>query len=150
MFPSEPSVLPGPPIVLIVEDDPDTRDLYQTVFEAEGFWVAVASDADSGLVTAADVQPDVIVTDVTLRGEGDGSTMVGVLRRLDKTAHIPVIAVTGWNRRKVPDDGFVEVLQKPVTLDVLVGTVRRVLTTTSPAKTATAANDPSMRNTADA
>ena len=119
------------PMVLVVEDDRDTRELYKIVFEGEGFCVAEAAEADAGLAAAAHLQPRVIVTDLSLLGAGDGSTLARALARLQTTAHIPVIAVTGWSRPKVPGYLFVDVLQKPVAPDVLVAAVRRVLATTA-------------------
>ena|SRR5829696_1615284 len=117
-----------PPIVLIVDDDRDTRDLYQTVFELAGFWVAEATDAESALQQAVDLQPDVVVTDIGLRGNCDGIALASRIHGVAKTADLPVIAVTGHSLSDIgPEAEFSEILEKPVRPDTLVETTRRVL-----------------------
>ena len=117
-----------PPIVLIVEDDRDTRDLYQTVFKLAGFWVTEALDAETAFEQALELQPDVVVTDVGLNGRCDGIALAHRIHGVAKTADLPVIAVTGRNIADIDEAAeFSEILQKPVTPDTLVETTRRVL-----------------------
>ena len=116
-----------PPIVLVVEDDVDTRELYETVLNIEGFWVADAADAEAALVKAADLQPDVVVTDIGLPGGCDGVTFASRLHAQPRTADIPVVAITGRPVRDYEGAGFVQVLQKPILPDTLIASVRRAL-----------------------
>jgi len=116
-----------PPIILVVEDDADTRELYETVLTMEGFWVAGAPDADAALDTAADLQPDVIITDIGLPGGSDGVSFAGRLHARERTADIPVLAVTGRPLRDLDGAGFLEVLQKPILPDALIASVRNAL-----------------------
>lgn len=118
---------PLPPIILVVEDDPDTRELYEAVLNLEGFWVADACDAEGALDKAADLQPDVIITDIGLPGGCDGVSFAGRLHAQEKTADIPVVAVTGRSMRDFDGAGFVEVLQKPILPEALVASVRHAL-----------------------
>lgn len=121
-----PSVLP--PIVLVVEDDRDTRELYETIFKLEGFSVD-AVDGASAISHAADVQPDVIVTDVGLPGECDGVLLASRVHALPYGADVPVIAVTGRSRWEIAADAeFCAVLQKPILPSELIATTRRALT----------------------
>lgn len=116
-----------PPIVLIVEDDRDTRELYETVFKLEGFWVADAADADSAVEQATELQPDVIITDVGLPGGCDGIRLANRLHALTRTADVPIIAVTGRNRSELVAEQFSAILQKPVLPNELVAAARQVL-----------------------
>jgi DNA-binding response OmpR family regulator len=120
--------VPPPPIVLIVEDDRDTRELYETVFSLEGFWVANALSADAAIDQVGLLQPDVIITDVGLRGGCDGEGLARRVHQIAKTAGVPVIAVTGRALAELsPDAEFVEILQKPIYPNELVAATRRVL-----------------------
>jgi two-component system OmpR family response regulator len=117
-----------PPIVLIVDDDRDTRELYETVFKLEGFWVTDAPDAEAAFEQAADLQPDVVITDLGLPGRLDGAQLASRIHALAKTANIPIIAVTGRDASLIaPEGDFIEVLQKPVTPEALIAATRRVL-----------------------
>ena len=123
------SVLPRPlpPIVLVVEDDPDTRELYETVLNLEGFWVTDARDAAAALDKAADLQPDVVITDIGLPGACDGVAFAARLHAQAKTAEIPVVAITGRPVRDFDGAGFLQVLQKPILPEALVASVHNAL-----------------------
>ena len=109
-----PGVSPAPPVVLIVESDRDTRELYETIFKLEGFSVNAVDGADA-ISRATDVPPDVIVTDVGLPGGCDGVFIAKAVHALPHSVDVPVIAVTGRNRTDIsPDAEFCAVLQKPV------------------------------------
>ena len=116
-----------PPIVLVVEDDPDTRELYEAVLNLEGFWVADACDALIALDKAADLQPDVVITDIGLPGTCDGVGFAARLHAQVKTAGIPVVAITGRPLRDFEGAGFLQVLQKPILPDALIASVRNAL-----------------------
>ena len=118
-----------PPIILLVEDDADTRDLYRTAFELEGFWMAEAPSADEAFEYAQDVMPDAILTDIGLVGEGDGIDFVRRLKALPKMSGIPILAVTGRDLQRLPEHVglFSEILIKPVLPDVLVNKVHGLL-----------------------
>ena len=122
-----PSSRPLPPIILVVEDDPDTRELYETVLSLEGFWVADACDADSALDKAADLQPDVVITDIGLPGGCDGVAFADRLHAQVRTAQIPVVAITGRPVRDFEGAGFVQVLQKPILPEALIASVRNAI-----------------------
>lgn len=115
------------PIVLVVEDDADTRELYETVLNLEGYWVADACDAETALDVAAYLQPDIVVTDIGLPGGCDGVTFASRLHAQAKTAEIPVVAITGRPVREYDGAGFVQVLQKPILPEALITSVRSAI-----------------------
>lgn len=83
----------SPITVLLVEDDPDSRDIYRAIFTHAGYRVVEASDGRACLQAAERHRPDVIVMDMGLP-EVDGWTAAVTLKANPATAHIPIIAVT--------------------------------------------------------
>jgi len=127
MFPDPVTSRPLPPIVLVVEDDADTRELYQAVLNLEGYWVADAFDTEAALDKAEDLQPDVVITDIGLPGACDGVSFAGRLHARERTADIPVVAITGRPVRDLEGAGFIQVLQKPILPETLIASVRAAL-----------------------
>jgi DNA-binding response OmpR family regulator len=68
-----------PPKILVVDDDPDLRDLLATYLGANGFAVTTASDGVAMWAALADAMPDAIVLDLMLPGE-DGLALTRALR----------------------------------------------------------------------
>src|SRR5438105_316028 len=91
---------PGP-LVLIVEDDPETRHLYASVFAAEGYRTDEAHNGFQALEKAVATPPDVILTDIAVPGI-DGIELCRRLRSNLLTRHIPLLAVTGYEDRHYP------------------------------------------------
>jgi CheY-like chemotaxis protein len=105
--------------VLIIDDDPEARDLIRTVLHYCGALVSVASSAGEGLEVLQRVLPDVIVCDIAMPLH-DGYWFVGSLRALppDRGGALPVIAITAHGATHGPDRtlpaGFQAHLRKPV------------------------------------
>ena len=105
--------------VLIIDDDPEARDLIRTVLRYCGALVSVAASAGDGLETLQRVLPDVIVCDIAMP-QHDGYWFVRSLRALPPEAggRLPVIAVTAHGTTHGPDRtlpaGFQSHLRKPV------------------------------------
>jgi len=105
--------------VLIIDDDPEARDLIRTVLHYCGALVSVAAAAGEGLETLQRVLPDVIVCDIAMP-QYDGYWFVGSLRALppDRGGALPVIAITAHGATHGPDRtlpaGFQAHLRKPV------------------------------------
>ena len=55
-----------PPLILIVEDDPDVLGLVVTLLTGEGYRVAIAEDGKEGLTAARRERPDLIVLDLMM------------------------------------------------------------------------------------
>ena len=88
---------PGP-LILVVDDFEDNREMYTQYLRFNGYRVAEAVDGLDALTKAAALRPDLIVMDLSLpRLDGWEAT-----RRLKKdplTSQIPVVALTGHPRR---------------------------------------------------
>jgi two-component system, cell cycle response regulator DivK len=84
----------SPPLVLLIEDFDDAREMYAEYLEFSGLRVAGASDAVQGLKLAAELQPSVILMDAALPGLR-GWDAIKQLKADPATEHIPVLMLTG-------------------------------------------------------
>lgn len=81
-------------VLLVVDDDPNTRDIYSIELQAGGFEVLTASNGEEGLKTALAENPDLILLDIQMPVM-DGLTMLGKLREeSDYGKKVPVILLT--------------------------------------------------------
>ena len=110
-------------VVLLVEDDKQTREFYRNVIKAAGYEVAAVEDGLSALRRIDFEPPDVIVLDLVLPRLA-GIDVFQELQSKTGTRDIPVIAVTGADRLlDVDTAAFHYFLRKPVTPEVLVATI---------------------------
>ena len=108
------------PLVLVIEDSDDTRDMFAAVLHLEGFTVEEARDGREGIEKAAQSLPDIIITDLRMPVM-DGREMIRRLRAEQRTRRIPIIACSGEERLGT------ESVPKPCPLDLLLLEVRGVL-----------------------
>jgi CheY-like chemotaxis protein len=119
-----------PPIVLMVEDDPDMLDMYSTYFESDGVWMATAVSPDEGLGAVEELRPDVVITDIGFGGQPDGVDFVHMLKERPETRNIPLIVLTGLPAADLPETmrhGADLFLRKPVPAQALLVNVRRLM-----------------------
>jgi CheY-like chemotaxis protein len=129
------------PRVLLVDDYPDAREMYAEYLDFSGFEVIEAANGMEALQRAADTAPDIILMDLSLPVM-DGWEATRRLKADTRTAHIPVVALTGHalagiseGAKKAGCDAFVT---KPCLPEDLVKEIRKVLnersasTTTKP------------------
>lgn len=111
--------------ILIVDDDPDARDLLYAILSQRLADVSVASCAAEAFEMLQRERPDVLVSDIAMPHE-DGYTLIGRIRRLDadEGGATPAIAVTAYAGRSDEDRakqaGFDAHFSKPVDVDALV------------------------------
>jgi CheY-like chemotaxis protein/two-component sensor histidine kinase len=117
--------------VLVVEDEPDTRELLQLVLEEEGAIVAGAGSAASAREAMNKARIDVIVSDIGMPLE-DGYDLIRSVRALGAAGGgaTPAVALTAYAR---PEDraralaaGFDEHVAKPIDPEVLLRVVQRL------------------------
>jgi two-component system, cell cycle response regulator DivK len=123
------------PLVLVVDDYQDAREMYAEYLSFSGFRVEEASNGAEALQKAVALVPDVILMDLSLPGM-DGWTATRALKSDERTLHIPVVALTGHalagaseSARQAGCDAFVT---KPCLPEELVVELRRVLQRAEP------------------
>ncbi|MGH7311816.1 MAG: response regulator [Candidatus Rokuibacteriota bacterium] len=84
----------GRPLILLVDDFPDNREMYALYLEYAGYEVAEASTGHEALARAFERAPDLIVMDLSLPGL-DGWEATRRLKSDPRTKEIPVLALTG-------------------------------------------------------
>jgi CheY-like chemotaxis protein len=117
--------------VLIVDDDPDAREVVAAILRHYGASVIVATSVSTALVALRREQVDVLVADLGMPIE-DGYDLIRHVRssEVDKIARLPAAALTAYtteeDRDRVLAAGFQFHLAKPVDPAVLVATVERL------------------------
>ena len=118
----------GRGLVLLVEDNEDSRNVYRTILEHVGYEVLEAVNGQIGIVLARERMPDIILMDVSLPVV-DGWTATAVLKADPITRSIPIIALTAHalaedeeRSRAAGCDGY---LAKPVAPRDVVAEIRR-------------------------
>jgi two-component system, cell cycle response regulator DivK len=118
------------PLVLIVDDDDDTRELYVQALGVLGFDAIDAADCEQAGRRACDSSPDIIVTDLTLRGN-DGWQLIDELKSDARTRDIPVVLLTGdaqsTSRDRAARAGCAAYVVKPCLPDELAAQLRQLL-----------------------
>jgi two-component system cell cycle response regulator DivK len=103
--------------ILVVEDDPASRELMYAWLEAEGFRVLCASDVQSAIDLLSRENPDAVLLDVRL-GDEDGLVIAAHIQRHAELRHVPVIAVTAHamvtEQHRILSAGCRACLSKPV------------------------------------
>lgn len=114
--------------VLVVEDDPDTRELLKTILEQCGAEVrAVASSAEA-LAELAQRIPNVLISDIGMPNES-GYELIERIRSLnpEQGGRVPAVALTAYaaasDRRRALLAGFQTHLAKPVEPDELLAVI---------------------------
>jgi len=114
--------------VLLVEDNPDSRDMLEAILKLDGFQVEVAEDGQQGLDAILAQRPDVALIDIGLP-KLDGYEVARRVRKQLSRSEVHLVALTGYGQAKdreaVFQAGFDEHLVKPVNPEDLA----RVLST---------------------
>jgi PAS domain S-box-containing protein len=114
--------------LVVVDDEPDTREMVASTLEAHGAEVVSLADADEVLRWFASNQADLLVSDIAMP-RMDGCAMIRELRRSGPGAsgRIPAVALTAYarpeDRRHALEAGFQDYLTKPVEPEELVARV---------------------------
>lgn len=115
--------------ILIVEDNPDIRETFRTLFELEGFDVCLAENGEDALHRLDDdhLAPCLILLDLSMPVM-DGWQFLDVLRGREGGSEIPVTVlsanVDAGISRDLKSRYGVRVLRKPAPIDALLGIAR--------------------------
>ena len=124
LAPRPSSLAPGPS-VLVIDDDPATRDLLGRYLQAEGFQVLTAANGEEGLRLAREHRPIAITLDVLMPGV-DGWSVLTTLKADPDLADIPVIVVSILDDRGMGFAlGATDYLTKPIDRERLLAILRR-------------------------
>ena len=118
------------PLVLVVEDYQDAREMYAAYLQFSGFEVAEAGNGIEAIDKTHELMPDIVLMDLALP-RMDGWEATKRLKNDPRTRHIPIVALTGHalaghaeGAREAGCDAFVT---KPCLPDALVTEIRRLL-----------------------
>jgi phosphate regulon transcriptional regulator PhoB len=116
--------------ILVVEDEPDIRELVRYNLEQAGFRVAEAEDGETALHKVRTEQPALVILDLMLP-EGDGLEICRILRGERATASLPIVMLTAKaaevDRILGLEFGADDYVTKPFSPRELVARVRAVL-----------------------
>jgi signal transduction histidine kinase/DNA-binding response OmpR family regulator len=113
------------PLVMIVDDDPNARDLLAATVRREGYRVIAATDGEAALALAREWHPDVVTLDV-LMPRMDGWAVLTAFKSDPELAEIPVIIVSVLADRGIAVSlGAAEFLTKPIDRARLAATIRQ-------------------------
>jgi PAS domain S-box-containing protein len=117
--PVEREIAPGAQPILVVDDDPASRELLQRTLEAEGFAVVTASTGEEGLELARQIKPSLMTLDVLMPAM-DGWSVLQNVKADPELQDIPVMMVSIAGDKDLGYTlGAVESLTKPVDRDRL-------------------------------
>ena len=117
-------------MILVVDDYPDTLDVWTVSLQAAGFEVVTAIDGLTALAMAEALVPDLVVLDLELPGRS-GYDVATLLRQNPATRHIPLIAATGFSHEaqieRARRVGFDVIMVKPCDPVDLIGHIERLI-----------------------
>jgi signal transduction histidine kinase/DNA-binding response OmpR family regulator len=120
-----PPATPRSPLVLVIDDDPATRDLLRRVLSKEGFRVATAANGEEGLRLATELRPDAITLDVLMPGM-DGWAVLAALKADPDLADVPVIMLTMLDDKNLGYAlGATDYITKPADRERLLAVLRK-------------------------
>jgi CheY-like chemotaxis protein len=115
--------------VLIVEDDKLLALVEERLVERLGFQVVgTAVTGEEAIILVQENNPDIILMDISLKGEMDG---IDAVEKIRQDYNTPVIYLSGnsdkFNYQRAKKTNFIDYLVKPVTADDLVGPLKKAV-----------------------
>lgn len=119
------------PSIVIIDDDKDAVDSLAYILTEQGYKCTSAYDAKSGLEACFRLKPSLIILDIQLP-DMVGFEVLIRLKREQLTASVPIIMWTGKfvnpsEKAQGLELGAIEYLSKPVSVDLLLGKIKRIL-----------------------
>ena len=143
--PPEPMVPEGSSTVLVIEDDPNTRDLLKRFLSKDGFHVKTVAEGEEGLRLARELKPDVITLDVMMSGL-DGWAVLTELKADPALADIPVVMVTFVDNKNLGYAlGASDYLTKPISRQRLLAVLEKYRRHPQPGPVLIVEDDPDTR-----
>ena len=114
--------------ILIIEDEPDIRQIYAEILKDAGFLVLEAAEGNSGLEIASSQPWDLLLLDIMLPGQ-DGLHVLREIKKVPELAKKPVLLLTNLESEPIITecfslgaDGYL--IKSEITPDYIVAEVR--------------------------
>ena len=119
-------------VILVVDDEPDSREALALVLQLEGWTVETAGSAADAIGCAMRVRPAVVLCDLALGPGGDGCAVARAVRAEPGLAATHLFALSGSDtdeaRSRARDAGYAEYFLKPVAAAELLARLAAVST----------------------
>ena len=125
--------------ILVVDDDPGTREAVTELLRLAGAEVRAAESAETALALVEDFMPEVLLSDIAMPRQ-DGYTLIRRVRALGpkRGGDVPAIALTALvgdaDRRAALSAGFQRHLSKPIDIERLVEAVAELSAGAAPSE----------------
>jgi CheY-like chemotaxis protein len=120
----------NPPLVLLVDNHADTREMYLEYLHLRGFRVIACSDSTASIQLSCMVVPDIILLELRMIGM-NGAQVLAELRKAPALARVPIVALTASvmtrERAAAMAAGFTELLPKPCFPEDLAAAIDRIV-----------------------
>ena len=117
-------------LVLLVEDNDDSRELYRHMLEKLGHKVLEATNGKEALKVAIKQSPEIVIMDLSMP-EVDGFQATSALRSIKTFSRTPILAITAYPKShwqdKAEDAGCDAFLQKPFTHEDLSAALDKLI-----------------------
>ncbi|NNL96442.1 MAG: sigma-54-dependent Fis family transcriptional regulator, partial [Xanthomonadales bacterium] len=121
--------------ILVVDDEPDIRELVGEILEDEGYTVSTAPDGESARASFANDKPDLVLLDIWMP-DIDGISLLKEWSEVD-ALKCPVVMMSGHGTLETAVEatrlGAHDFVQKPLSLAKLLATVKSALDAHTPA-----------------
>jgi CheY-like chemotaxis protein len=111
--------------ILVIDDDPDTREVLELALSLEGYDIATAASVDVAMQILQQTRPNLILLDYHI----DGVTPQAFLDSLRQRSGLPPVILISAEKdcaRRARELGLMHYLPKPFELEVLLELIRRV------------------------
>lgn len=116
------------PVIMVIEDSEEIRDLLGLVLEGEGYQVVAVAEGNGAVELARTLRPQLITLDLALPGK-DGWQVLRELREQEATRDTPVLVISAYTREMEPPlrQRVSRVIPKPFYITQVVGEVKELL-----------------------
>lgn len=117
--------------ILVIDDIEAMRKSIEKALTKQGLQVVTAANGSDGLLLAQESRPDLVLTDAVMPGL-DGHSLCRVLKKSDRTKHLPVIIMSGEMLEEKDvlagfEGGADDYVSKPFPMKVLIARIQAVL-----------------------
>lgn len=116
--------------ILVVDDDPNARDIVKTFLESRGYSVVTACDGKDAIAAFEDIRPNLVLLDVMMPGM-DGWEVARIIKNHPDFSEVRVVMLTArgdfMDKHEGLRSGADDYIVKPVDLDTLAERIEQNL-----------------------